>query len=203
MMIEQNEVLFAFQVGKHCKGYQDHVYYMANKKKKYENSDFDCLDAPNGGANYLKMSQRKQKVVIELYLMKVKQGRVHPYCYCRELSSVPADPSDEKPHISNSIEQEFSLVNLRTYTKFLIIEGATRTLVRDKGRVFDRKEKEPVVLIGMLEPLAILTDFPVRKLKVELRLPADFARCAVAPESMYHWWSLGSNKVIVLKDVAK
>ena len=109
----------------------------------------------------------------------------------------------EKPHGSNSIEQALSRVNLRTEIRFLIIEGVTRTELTERVRVFDGIVKEPEVVIGICLPSATMTDFPVRKLRMDFRLPAVFVKWAVAPESMYHWLSLGSTRVMVLNAVGK
>ena len=56
----------------------------------------------------------------------------------------------ETPRGSNSTETELSVVNLRTESRFLIISGAIRTLLRRNGP--GRMEK-PVPTTGRVAPL--------------------------------------------------
>lgn len=52
----------------------------------------------------------------------------------------------------------------------------TRTKFKESERVLVGRETKPDLVIGMLEPLAMVTDFPVLKLKKDLRLPEELAR---------------------------
>lgn len=60
--------------------------------------------------------------------------------------------------------------------RFFMIDGVTRTEFKERERVLVGRETKPDLVIGMLEPLATVTDFPVLKLKTDLRLPEELAR---------------------------
>ena len=61
----------------------------------------------------------------------------------------------------------------------------------------------PDEFIEILHPFAMVTGFPMLELKTDLKLPVVLERCAVAPESIYHWLSDGSMSVNVLNAEAK
>jgi hypothetical protein len=62
----------------------------------------------------------------------------------------------ERPKGSNSIEQLLSMVKRWIEIKFLIICGETRILCRCNERSVNKKEVEPIAVIGKEEPLSTI-----------------------------------------------
>jgi hypothetical protein len=62
----------------------------------------------------------------------------------------------ERPKGSNSIEQLLSMVKQWIEIRFLIICGETRILCRCNERSVNKKEVEPIAVIGKEEPLSTI-----------------------------------------------
>lgn len=59
------------------------------------------------------------------------------------------------------MEQELSLVKRRTEIKFLMTDGLTRTVLRERGRVLVGKDIDPERLTGIIPLFATMTVFPM------------------------------------------